>query len=397
MILIWANQFPTFSETFIRDHVVQLKKAGLNVKVLCNYQNDNELASLEAFKSYDLLSDRVVIDELIPKNKITRLFKVLTLLFSSLFSSKFGIYLRSLNFLKYGRESLNLTNIYIADFLLQNKVKTIHAHFGTNGNKAALFKEMRVPVKLFTTFHGYDIRLGINKGGQLYKKLFDQADGIIAIADFNKRNLLAFGANENQLIELPNGIDTTFFKRKENVSLNGKIRLLSVARLAPEKGVLYALKALKQFKINHPDVAIEFDIIGEGPLRQELESFIAEQELTECVSLLGRKKTDEVRDLMITSDVFVLPSLAEVLPTVLLEAQSCEMPILATDVGSVKDMVAQGEIVIPEDIQALVIGLENLMNKREDWQKIGAMNRAHVCQQYDVETVIRQLIKVYED
>lgn len=397
MILIWVNQFPTFSETFIRDHVVQLKKAGLNVKILCNYKNDNELASLDAFKSYGLLNDRIVIDELIPKNKIARVLKVFTLLFLSLFSRRFIVYLRSLNFIKYGKESLNLTNIYIACFLLQNGVKTIHAHFGTNGNKAALFKEIGVPVKLFTTFHGYDIRLGIKKGGQLYQKLFDQANGIIAIADFNKTNLLKFGAKERQLIELPNGIDTEFFKRKENVSLKGEIRLLSVARLAPEKGILFALQALKHIKMTFPDIDIIYDIIGEGPLRQELEAYIEENNLSLSVNLLGRKKTDEVRDLMIVSDIFVLPSLAEVLPTVLLEAQSCAMPILATNVGSVKDMVAQGEIVNVEDIQSLVVGLENLINNRKDWQKMGTLNRAHICQEYDVHTIIKQLIEIYKN
>ncbi|PHS08997.1 MAG: hypothetical protein COA88_05695 [Kordia sp.] len=397
-VLIWVNQFPTFSETFIRDQIINLKKNNLEIKIFCNYRNDSELGALCTYEKYALINDRVCLDEIIPKNKFIRILTVLSILCNSLFSANFLIYIKSLNFFKYGKESLNLVLFFIVKFLIKNKIEIIHAHFGPNGNKASVFKELGVPIKLYTTFHGYDIRLGIEKGGGVYNSLFKNADGIIAIAPYNKEKLMNFGAPKSVLIDLPNGVDVAFFNRRTPVSLEGKITILSVARLAPEKGVLLFLKALKLFKEKHVKIDLMYSVIGEGPLREQLERFIKTHKMGTYVKLLGSKNSEEVRHLMTNSDIFVLSSLTEVLPTVLLEAQASSMPILATHVGAVKQMLTdEAQVVRPNSVEALKNGLEELVAKRDSWRVIGEGNRKNVLNFYDIKKITQTLLCKYKN
>lgn len=394
-VLIWVDQFPMYSETFIRDQVVQLKRNNVEMKIFCNFHNDKEILSLNGFEEFELLQDRIFLNDLMVKNKINRFLKVASLLFKSFFTPDFNIYIKSLNFFIYGREALTLSHFYMAVYLLKNKINVIHAHYGTNGNKAAVYKEIGVPLKLYTTFHGYDIRLGIKQGGRIYDKLFEYADGIISIARYNKEHLLNFGANKLKIIDLPNGIDTSFFKRKIPVSLNGEIRILSVARLSPEKGLSFFLKALKNYLDKNQNLKIKYNIIGDGPLRIEFQKFIDENYLTEIVNLLGVKNSSEVKEYMINSDIFVLPSLTEVLPTVLLEAQSCALPILATNVGAVEDMTSNAIIVEPNDIDALCKGLNEIINIRSEWSVFGEAQRKYVYDNFEINGITKQLLNYY--
>jgi colanic acid/amylovoran biosynthesis glycosyltransferase len=394
-ILIWVNQFPTFSETFIRDQIIQLKKNGIEVKIYCNFKFDKEHTSISQYEEYNLLDDLLFRDDFIVKNKFKRIMNLISIIIKSLFSRNLSIYLKSLNYFKYGVDSLNLNLFYFSNYLLRNDIKIIHAHFGDNGNKAAVFKELGLPIKLFTTFHGYDIRLGIKNGGIIYSKLFKYGDKIFSISNYNKNHLILFGAPKHKIVDLPNGIDTSFFKRNNEYKINKKIQILSVSRLVPEKGLMFFLRALILIKLKYTDFLFDYLIIGDGPLKIELENYIEENNLSENINLLGSKNTREVRDFLILSDVFVLPSIAEAFPTVLLEAQSCSLPILATNVGSVKEMLPHSIIVEPNNVEALVIGFEKYLENKKYWIDVANGLRENICYKYDIKIITKQLIFHY--
>ncbi len=394
-VLIWLNQFPTFSETFIRDQIINLKKEAIEVVTFCNYKNDNELSALDNYTEYNLLDDRYCLEDIIPKNKFKRIYLVLKILLNKLFTKNLWVLLRTLNGAKFGKDAYKLILFFIANFIIDNKITTIHAHFGPNGSKASFIKQIGLPVKLFTTFHGYDIRLGDKKGGEIYNSLFKFADGVFSISPYNKQKLIDFGMQSSKIIDLPNGIDTVFFNRNDLVALNGPIKLISVARLAEEKGILLFLKALKAFINDNKSIEIIYSIIGEGPLRNSIEQYILEQDMQNYVFLLGKKQTHDVKAHLIQADVYVLPSLAEALPTVLLEAQSCAMPILATNVGSVKDMTSNAIIVEPNNIEALKNGLKQLINERNSWSEKGLKNRENIVENYNIKHITAKLIHEY--
>jgi len=394
-VLIWLNQFPTFSETFIRDQIINLKKETIEVVTFCNYKNDNELSALDNYSEYNLLDDRYCLEDIVPKNKFKRFYLALKILVNKLFTNDFLVLLRTLNGLKFGADAYKLILFYTANFIIDHKITTIHAHFGPNGTKASFIKQIGLPIKLYTTFHGYDIRLGDKNGGRIYNTLFKYSDGVFSISPYNKQKLIDFGLPVSKIIDLPNGIDTTFFNRNKLVSLNGPIKLISVARLAEEKGVLIFLKALKAYVTEVNASEIIYSVIGEGPLRIVIEQYIIEQNMQKYVFLLGKKNTHDVKAHFIESDVYVLPSLAEALPTVLLEAQSCSMPILATNVGSVADMTTDSVIVEPNSVEALKNGLKQLVNNRSSWNVIGQKHRKNIVKNYNIKHITAKLINEY--
>jgi len=394
-VLIWLNQFPTFSETFIRDQIINLKKETIEVVTFCNYKNDNELSALDNYSEYNLLDDRYCLEDIVPKNKFKRFYLALKILINKLFTNDFLVLLRTLNGLKFGADAYKLILFYTANFIIDHKITTIHAHFGPNGTKASFIKQIGLPIKLYTTFHGYDIRLGDKNGGKIYNTLFKYSDGVFSISPYNKQKLIDFGLPVSKIIDLPNGIDTTFFNRDKLISLNGPIKLISVARLAEEKGILIFLKALKAYVTEVNTSEIIYSVIGEGPLRTVIEQYIIEQNMQKYVFLLGKKNTHDVKAHFIESDVYVLPSLAEALPTVLLEAQSCSMPILATNVGSVADMTTDSVIVEPNSVEALKNGLKQLVNNRDSWNVIGQKHRKNIIENYNIKHITAKLIHEY--
>jgi len=394
-VLIWLNQFPTFSETFIRDQIINLKKETIEVVTFCNYKNDNELSALDNYSEYNLLDDRYCLEDIVPKNKFKRFYLALKILINKLFTNDFLVLLRTLNGLKFGADAYKLILFYTANFIIDHKITTIHAHFGPNGTKASFIKQIGLPIKLYTTFHGYDIRLGDKNGGKIYNTLFKYSDGVFSISPYNKQKLIDFGLPVSKIIDLPNGIDTTFFNRDKLISLNGPIKLISVARLAEEKGILIFLKALKAYVTEVNTSEIIYSVIGEGPLRTVIEQYIIEQNMQKYVFLLGKKNTHDVKAHFIESDVYVLPSLAEALPTVLLEAQSCSMPILATNVGSVADMTTDSVIVEPNSVEALKNGLKQLVNNRNSWNVIGQQHRKNIIENYNIKHITAKLIHEY--
>ena len=397
-VLFWIDAFPTYSETFIRDQIMSLLDLGIEVVIYPKNGtiNKKELDALSGFESYDLLQKVVNIDSYYSNNKIERLLKFLPILILSIFSKSFKFYYRSLNFIKYGSLSKSLRLFFRVHFMLKNNIEIMHAHFGPNGNNAAVFKTLGLPIKLFTTFHGYDIRLGLKKGGYIYNNLFMEADGIFTISDYNSDCLLGFGVSKSKLISLANGINVVFFKRSAEISKLGVIKFLTVARLVEEKALHIAIKALYELSLQKPDLEFEYTIVGDGEKYKALQGIILELKLSNHIKLVGSKHSIQVRDLMIHSDLFLLPSQAEALPTVLLEAQAAEMIVLATDVGSVIDIVRGGLVVAPKDIEAFRKGIIQLLEKRNQWFDIAKAGRDYVCEFHDIKLHTKKMMSYYK-
>lgn len=397
-VLFWVNKFPSFSETFIRDQIVSLLDHGIDVVIYTKNGkiNRNELNALTGFESYHLLDRIVDIDGYFKKNKFKRFVNLIPILLLAIFSKNLKYYKEALLWHKYGSTAKVLRLFFRVHFILKNNINVIHAHFGPNGNEAAIFKSVGLPLKLFTTFHGYDIRLGIKKGGDIYQKLFMHADVIFAISTFNRKNLLDFGVPKTKLISMSNGINVDFYKPTSLYSHSNNLKLLTVARLVEEKSLDISILALYELLKIQPDLAFDYTIVGEGKKRMELEELIKNLKLSEYIKLVGPKNSREVRDLMIQSDLFLLPSQAEALPTVLLEAQASEMVILATDVGSVNDIVKSGLVVPSKDIEAFTNGLQQLLKKRREWSIMAADGRKFVSKCHDIKQLTKMLISFYE-
>ena len=180
--------------------------------------------------------------------------------------------------------------------------------------------------------------------------------------------------------------------------------VLYVGELIKLKGVDHLLAALQRVYREYSQVRVT--IIGDGDCRTELGRMAEEMDIADCVEFTGFLKPEKVKEHMLKSDVLVLPSMTEGLPRVIIEAMAVGLPVIATDVGSVKELVKDGEngfLVQPMDVDALTKALLNLAGNRERAKKMGLNSQRLIQEAGDLYTMegyarryIDTLSKVYQ-
>ncbi len=384
-ILFICSKFPRISETFIRTQIDYFVEKDYDVQIYSsmNYLN-NDLT-----QKY---SDSIIGF----KNKYYKIFFFPKYFIKFLFTNPLTLF-DSLNFFKYGKDSLYLNHFYSMVFFNKKEYDIIIAHFGRNGNVGAFLKKnIMTESKLYCMFHGYDIREGIKKGGQIYKLLFEFCNGILSISEYNEKNLKCFGAKN--IIYHPNGIDLEKFKKNKTKNIK-EIKILSVGRLVWEKGYEFALEGVHKLINNNPNLNIEYNIIGEGPLRNKLEEYIKNNNLNDKIILHGAKLNSEIIEYYNYSNIFLLSSVAEALPVVIMEAASCELPIIATNVGSIfEEVIDEYNGFLIESKNSLEINnkLQKFIDEPNLITKMGKNGRKLISEKYNLKKLNQNLELLFQ-
>jgi len=259
--------------------------------------------------------------------------------------------------------------------------------------------------KIVTTFHGYDIRLGIQNGNDYYAELKKDGDVFLSISPYNKQHLLRFGFDPNKIIDHPVGIDTRRFNFRWESEFcrdhdnHRTIRILTVARLVSEKGLEYGIRSIKEVLKRNSSAKIQYNIVGDGEQKSQLEELTRTLDLTGVVKFLGSLDQSGVRKTLQQADVFLLPSINEALPVSLMEAQATGLPVVASNVGSVDKVVnneKSGFLVPERDVDALAERLGYLIEHPEIWPEMGRAGRAYVEANYDINKLNDRLVEIYQ-
>lgn len=393
-----VDEFPSISQTFVLNQITGLLDRGHEIDIYTHTFGANHTRHSDV-ERYRLMDRTYPLN--CPKSRTHRVFRGIGLCITQ-FKKNRRAAVRSLNVLRYGRIASSLTLLYETAPFFFREYDILHCQFGHNGRLGAILKELRLQKKLVVTFHGSDIRKGVRDGSAIYRELWNQADCLIAISDYNREHLLRFGGDSKKIVYHPVGIDCKRFHHElssERIR-SRSVRLLSVARLVPEKGLEFSLRAVHQLKQEWPDIHILYDIIGEGCLRPTLHSLIEQLQLSDTVRLLGAKRQDEVIAALTSSDILVAPSLAEALPVSLMEAHAIGLPVVSSDVGSVKEIVQQGVsgfLVPPGDVTALCRRLAELIDDPQKRAEMGRQGRRHVERHYDIERLNDRLVHIYQE
>lgn len=391
-----VGEFPKLSETFILNQITGLLDLGCDIEIFAE-SNHNEKKINSNIEKYNLMERVHYFD--VPHNKIKRLLRAIYLITINFHKSPFKI-LSALNIFRFGRTALSLRLLYNLIPFLNKKFDIIQCHFGSIGNIGAFLRQLGIEGKLVTMFHGFDIREGIKKGGKIYRQLFNYGDCFLAISDYNYKKLVQFGANPDKIIFHPVGIeiDKFPFKWQERNKISSPIVILTVARLVEEKGLKYSIMAIKEISKKNPDLALKYYVVGEGPLEESLKKLVKELELGDIVKFLDSMNQLQVAKEMSKAHIFLLPSIAEALPVVLMEAQAAGLPVIATNVGSVAEVIVDGKagFLVPErDVDALAKKLEYLIEHPELWSDMGRYGRKIIGKRYNVNKLNQQLVKIY--
>lgn len=210
------------------------------------------------------------------------------------------------------------------------------------------------------------------------------------------------GLPENKITVIPYGVNLEIFNHSRNGRLRPELGIPPdvpvvgvVARLHPQKGHEYLIKAARVLADKFKDLKIV--LVGDGELRAELEQAVVEAGLSETFIFLGFRS--DVRDLLSMFDIFVLPSLYEGLPNVILEAMATNLPVVATSVDGTVELVDDGEtgyLVPPRDPGALVAKIGNLLESADLRRQFGRAGRKKVEEQYSLELQVENFQNLYE-
>ncbi len=160
-------------------------------------------------------------------------------------------------------------------------------------------------------------------------------------------------------------------------------RLLFVGRIAAVKGIRVLLDAVNDLLPRHPD--LHLTIVGDGPERGALERLTTRRGLAESVDFVGAKSQDEVAELLASHDIFVLPSFAEGVPVVLMEAMGAALPVVATHVGGMTELIDDGQngfLVRPFDTDHLIQRIDQLVEDPDLRTRLGTAGRKRVLDDF---------------
>jgi glycosyltransferase involved in cell wall biosynthesis len=208
----------------------------------------------------------------------------------------------------------------------------------------------------------------------LTKLVWRHADNIVANSD-GLKELAEQTAKPlgKEVVCIPNGVDNAIFYPKENPT--SPFKILFVGRLVEQKGITFLLKSLAQIKKRYANAydQIETTIIGDGPLRGTLENETDELDIRAKVKFLGWIDRDVLPQIYRESSVFIMPSLEEGMPNVVLEAMASGLPIISTDNRGTNELVKNGEngIIIKDHsvLSSAILELIHDPNKRTNYAK----------------------------
>ena len=229
------------------------------------------------------------------------------------------------------------------------------------------------------------------------------ATGVVANAQAIKDQVVEIdGIPADKVWVIHNGLDVNRFGRQGlampggAVRKNGRVVIAVVANLRPEKGHLVFLEAAKLVSSAYPEST--FLIVGEGPMRDEIESRIGQLQLAARVEMRGAVK--DIPSLLRSSvDIAVLPSLKnEGFPNAVMEAMGASLPVVATDTGGTRELVVDGMtgfLVRPGDPAALADRIAKFCGDRELRMKMGEAGRRRVLQEFSVDRMARKFEDLY--
>lgn len=286
-------------------------------------------------------------------------------------------------------------------FIKRKKFDIVH----TNSSKAEILgnlaaKLARTPKIIFTA-HGFVFNEPLGKLKKIFfigceKFAAKFADKIITVSDFDRKTAIENKiVKTDKFITVYNGVKC-FEKVKLKETFDSmKITVGTVANFYPVKGLKYFIDAAKIVCEKFPRV--KFKIIGDGFLRPQLEQQIKALHLENVVDLVGFKK--DIFAIMKTMDIFVLASLKEGLPYAILEAQSLGLPIIATNVGGIPEIIQDqktGILVTAQNPDQLAQKIQLLIKNQNLRLKLAQAGQHNIKNNFNLSKMLEQTKAIYE-
>jgi glycosyltransferase involved in cell wall biosynthesis len=395
--------YPRISETFISNEILLLEKSGFSVHLI-SMRRPRENFSHESVKKI-----RAKVGYL-PESLIKPLPR---LLYHNLFlaAKKPGIYAGALKtayrrFLRT-HKSATIKHLlqagYLAHrFLPASNITHLHAHFAHSPTSVAMFASHLTGLPFSFTAHAKDI---YTSNPQQLREKIQQARFVITCTEYNRKHLSRLSdGHATPIHRIYHGIDIGLFSGNHEIRQRPSepYRVLTIARFTAKKGLPTILRALKH--LCDQKISLEHTLIGDGDDRAKILALVKELGLTSTTRWLGTQPHHVVLEHYRRADLFVLG--CEVasngdrdgIPNVLLESMAMGVPVVATDISAIPELVQDGQtglLVSPGSPRKLAEAMLRLLTDMNLRNRITAAARQRVAADFDNRNLIRELAEVY--
>jgi glycosyltransferase involved in cell wall biosynthesis len=381
-----TSRFPKLTETFILYEILGLERAGLIVGTYPLLHEHGEVVHPEAIPIVErahylpFLNGPIIRSQLhYLRRSPRRYLRTLALaLRGTIGSANFFI----------GAIGIFPKVAHMARLMAADGVTHVHCHFATHAALAGFVIHRLTGIPYSFTAQGSDLHVDRT---MLCQKVREAAF-VVAISEYNRDLIVeeCDGSAGDKVRVIHSGVDTTFFRPVERPSSAGPLRILCVGTLHEVKGQTYLIEACR--RLVDRGVDLRLDLVGEGPDREALEGQVAEAGLASRVTLLGPRSRGQVAELLRDADVLVTPSVPtkegkrEGIPVVLMEALSSGLPVVASQISGIPELVEDGRdgiLVPPRDAAALADAIGRLHDDPELRRRFGSNGRQRVEQEFD--------------
>lgn len=390
-----VNQYPMVSHSFIRREILALEELGASVLRVAsrgwNCEPVDPADADECARTHYLLQAGVG-----------------RLLVSALaaFASSPGRFLRALRLAaamaRLSHRSFAFHFAYLAEacclreLARKEGISHVHAHFGSNSTEVAMLCAALGGPRYSFTVHGpeeFDMPAALH-----LKEKVERAEFVAAISSFGRSQLYRWIGHEHwpKVKVVHCSVEASYQESPAAAGPAGK-RVVCVGRLCEQKGQMLLLAAAREMVRRGLD--IELTLAGDGPMRPEIERLIAEYGLASRVRITGWVSGEQVRALLLEARALILPSFAEGLPVVLMEAMALARPVITTRIAGIPELVRDGQdgwLVPAGDCQALVEAWTALLES--DPVRLLAMGesaRERVLQRHSAPAAARKLMQLF--
>jgi glycosyltransferase involved in cell wall biosynthesis len=303
--------------------------------------------------------------------------------------------------------------LYFADLFMRKGVDHFHVHFANRAAHTAMFLKEISGIPFSVTAHGQDFMKDLGND-DLLREICAAAEFVAAETDYS-RDLLRQRCPDSagKIHRVYNGIDLARFPaphdetaRPAGPSRTGiapyhEPRIISIGRLVAFKGFEHLIEACAELARRGLDFTCE--IIGDGPLRSDLQARIGKLSLSRRVHLLGSLSQGAVLEKLRAADIFALASVtdgqgaSDVFPTVIIEAMAAARPVVSTRLAGIPESVVQSEtglLVPPGDTMALAEALGQLIHDPKLRLRYGRAGRTRIEQHFRIEHTVGPLIEL---
>ncbi len=389
------NQYPKVSHSFIRREIAGLEANGIPVARFsirtCAPELVDEADKQELEKTQAILGIGIAgLGLALLRAAMTKpvpFLKALSLTIKVGWKSERGI-LRNFAYLAEA--------CVLLDWCSKSAITHIHAHFGTNSTTVAMLCEVLGGPPYSFTVHGpeeFDKVEAIALSEKINRAAF-----VVAVSSFGKSQLCRWCNYKHwsKIHVIHCGVDETFLNQT-HVPVPNEPRLVCVGRLGEQKGHLLLVEAVRQLATE--GLKFQLILVGDGPLRENIEAEIAKSNLHDYIEITGWASSTEVRQQILASRALVLPSFAEGLPVVIMEALALGRPVISTYVAGIPELVEPGVcgwLVPAGSLEPLTAAMRSVLTSPvENLETMGKIGCDRVASQHNALTEAKKLAALF--